>query len=164
MQLECNHTNKFQMSRLSRINYVFRSIIRRTTETLKCFHKGKERKTHKYSQDWNICKETDQGPEDHVPFTDERITLRWILGKQVVGREWNSSALWRWTSRIWQGLVVRFQVLTAASMKITVFWMIALMMEAVRTSETSVYSNETTRCYIAQGLVRLMCGGTRQGM
>jgi hypothetical protein len=68
---------------------------------------------------------------------------------------------------------VRFQVLTAASMKIRAFWnvapcsllgvcrrfrgasiiraMIVLMMEAVRTSEPSVYSNETTRRYIPEG-------------
>jgi hypothetical protein len=75
--------------------------------------------------------------------------------------------------------LVRFQVLTAASMKFPhlivthsplvcpsftlttdsyipcypfardIF--IALMMEAVRTSETSVYSNETTRRYIPEG-------------
>jgi hypothetical protein len=49
---------------------------------------------------------------------------------------------------------VRFQVLTEASMKITasiirVMRLNALMMEAVRTSETSVYFNETTRrCFI----------------
>jgi hypothetical protein len=38
---------------------------------------------------------------------------------------------------------VRFQVLTAASMKIRAF--IARMTETVSTSETSVYYNETTR-------------------
>jgi hypothetical protein len=37
-------------------------------------------------------------------------------------------------------------------MKMTAFWdIIVLMMEAVRTSETSVYFNETTRRYIAEG-------------
>jgi hypothetical protein len=62
---------------------------------------------------------------------------------------------------------VRFQVLTAASMKPGGFWdiahcslvgldrrfrvIISLMMEAVRTSETLVYSNETTRRYILEG-------------
>jgi hypothetical protein len=58
---------------------------------------------------------------------------------------------------------VRFQVLTAASMKFRIFWdvapcshvevdrrYIALMMEAVRTSETSVNFNETTRRYIPE--------------
>jgi hypothetical protein len=58
----------------------------------------------------------------------------------------------------------------AASMKIRAFWgiaqctlvgvdrrfrgvycLIALMMEAVNTSETSVYSNDTTRRYIPEG-------------
>jgi hypothetical protein len=42
---------------------------------------------------------------------------------------------------------VRFQVLTAASMKIRVFWDTppcrVMMMEAVCTSETSVYSKQT---------------------
>jgi hypothetical protein len=55
-------------------------------------------------------------------------------------------------------VLVRLQVLTAASMKMRAFCDIApcslvgvhtapitLMMEAVRTSKTSVYSNETTR-------------------
>jgi hypothetical protein len=48
--------------------------------------------------------------------------------------------------------VLRLQVLTAASMKVTVFWdiapyslMIALMMEAVSTSETSVNLYQTAR-------------------
>jgi len=43
---------------------------------------------------------------------------------------------------------LRFQVLTAASIKMAVFWNIApnvLIMEALRTSETSVYFNETAR-------------------
>jgi hypothetical protein len=58
----------------------------------------------------------------------------------------------------------RFQILTAASMKFRVFWdvevdrrfkgaycpIIALMMEAVRTSETSVNFNVTTRRYIPE--------------
>jgi hypothetical protein len=52
----------------------------------------------------------------------------------------------------------------AASMKIRAFWDVApcslevdrrftsaMMMEAVRTSETSVYSNETTWRYIPEG-------------
>jgi hypothetical protein len=42
----------------------------------------------------------------------------------------------------------------AASMKMRTFWDIAiinLMMEAVRTSEKSVYSKETTWCYIPEG-------------
>jgi hypothetical protein len=52
---------------------------------------------------------------------------------------------------------VRFQVPAAASMKMTAFWditwarsrlLIALMMEAVRTSETSVNFYETTRSNI----------------
>jgi hypothetical protein len=44
--------------------------------------------------------------------------------------------------------VVGFEVLTAVSMKIAVFWaMIALMMEAARTSETLVNFYQTTRCY-----------------
>jgi hypothetical protein len=33
---------------------------------------------------------------------------------------------------------VRFEVLTAANMKVAVFWSIILMMEAASTSETSV--------------------------
>jgi hypothetical protein len=64
---------------------------------------------------------------------------------------------------------MRFQVLIVASMKIRVFWDVApcnlvgvdqrfrgsasittLIMEAVHTSETSVYSNETTQCYIPE--------------
>jgi hypothetical protein len=58
---------------------------------------------------------------------------------------------------------VRFQVLTAASVKIRVFWDVApcshievdrrfraLMMEAVRTYETSVNFNVTTRQYIPE--------------
>jgi hypothetical protein len=45
---------------------------------------------------------------------------------------------------------VRFQALTAASMKIRVSWYIALMIEALRTSETSVYSNKPTRRYIPE--------------
>jgi hypothetical protein len=35
-------------------------------------------------------------------------------------------------------MLVRFQVLTAENIKLTVFWAIALMMEAASTSETSV--------------------------
>jgi hypothetical protein len=74
---------------------------------------------------------------------------------------------------------VRFQVLTAASIKMTTFWdivtcslvevvwrfrgtyclhhqvdsvsFIALMMEAVRISKTSVYFNETTQRHIPEG-------------
>jgi hypothetical protein len=52
---------------------------------------------------------------------------------------------------------VTFQVLTAVIMKIRDFWdvapyrAIALKMEAVRTSETSVNSKETTRRYIPEG-------------
>jgi hypothetical protein len=46
---------------------------------------------------------------------------------------------------------VRFQLFTAASMKFRDFWdEIALMMEAVRTSETSVHLNVTTRRYIPE--------------
>jgi hypothetical protein len=57
---------------------------------------------------------------------------------------------------------VRFQVLTAASMKMTAFFniapcslevdqrFIALVMQGVRTSETSVYFNESTRRYIPE--------------
>jgi hypothetical protein len=48
--------------------------------------------------------------------------------------------------------LLRFQFLTAASMKMTVFWdatpcrlIIALMMKAVSTSETSVNFYQTTR-------------------
>jgi hypothetical protein len=44
-----------------------------------------------------------------------------------------------------------FEVHTAASMKMIVFWDIALMMEAVRTSESSVCFNETTRRYMPEG-------------
>jgi hypothetical protein len=48
---------------------------------------------------------------------------------------------------------VTFQVLTAVIMYITSTTMtiIALMMEAVHTSETSVYFNETTRRYTPEG-------------
>jgi hypothetical protein len=60
--------------------------------------------------------------------------------------------------------LVRFQVLTAASIKFRVFWVVALcshfevdrcfrgalMMEAVCTSETSVNFNVTTRRYIPE--------------
>jgi hypothetical protein len=42
---------------------------------------------------------------------------------------------------------VGFEVLTAVSMKIAVFWRFALMMEAARTSETLVNFYQTTRCY-----------------
>jgi hypothetical protein len=44
---------------------------------------------------------------------------------------------------------VRSEVLTAVSMQIAVFWvsLIALMMEAARTSETLVNFYQTTRCY-----------------
>jgi hypothetical protein len=37
-----------------------------------------------------------------------------------------------------------------ASMKMIAFWHIALMIEAVHTSETSVYFNKTTRHNIAE--------------
>jgi hypothetical protein len=54
---------------------------------------------------------------------------------------------------------VRFQVLTAARMKMDAFRDIVLtasiirvMMEVVRVPETSVYSNEITQHYIAEGL------------
>jgi hypothetical protein len=46
-----------------------------------------------------------------------------------------------------------FEVLTAVSMNIAVFWvtapcsLVALMMEAARTSETLVNFYQTTRCY-----------------
>jgi hypothetical protein len=43
------------------------------------------------------------------------------------------------------------QVLTTVSMKVIAFWDIALVMEAVRTSETLVYYNETTRRNIREG-------------
>jgi hypothetical protein len=43
-----------------------------------------------------------------------------------------------------------FQVLTAASVKFRVFWEVALMMEALRTSETSVNFNVTTQRYISE--------------
>jgi hypothetical protein len=53
---------------------------------------------------------------------------------------------------------VRFQVLTASIMKIEpsgilrrVSFSISLMMETVRTYETSVYYNETTRSSILEG-------------
>jgi hypothetical protein len=60
--------------------------------------------------------------------------------------------------------VLRVQVLTATSKNMSTFWDIApyslgevyrrfiirAMMEAVHTSETSVYLNETTRCYIPE--------------
>jgi hypothetical protein len=62
---------------------------------------------------------------------------------------------------------VRLHIVTAASMKIRAFWDIVLLehtdvsevrtvpmivvIEAVSTSETSVYSNETTRRYIPEG-------------
>jgi hypothetical protein len=53
---------------------------------------------------------------------------------------------------------VRFQVITAANTKMRAFWdiapyslVIALMMDAVRTSVTSVYFNETTRRCISEG-------------
>jgi hypothetical protein len=60
---------------------------------------------------------------------------------------------------------VKFQVLTAVGTKMTAFWgiapcslvevevrtYIAMMMEAVCTSETSVYFNITTRRYIQEG-------------
>jgi hypothetical protein len=47
---------------------------------------------------------------------------------------------------------MRFQVLTVANMKRRAFWdVITLMMEAVHTSETSVYSNEATWLYIPEG-------------
>jgi hypothetical protein len=47
--------------------------------------------------------------------------------------------------------VVGFEVFTAVSMKMDVFWVVApgdaLMMEAARTSETLVKLYQTTRCY-----------------
>jgi hypothetical protein len=49
---------------------------------------------------------------------------------------------------------MRFQILTAASMKITSFWDTASIikaMKAVRTSETMVYFNETTWRHIPEG-------------
>jgi hypothetical protein len=63
-----------------------------------------------------------------------------------------------------------FQVLTAASMKKTAFWNIApcslveadrrfrgaiALMEAVRTSETCVYFNNTTRRYNPEGYLHV---------
>jgi hypothetical protein len=47
-----------------------------------------------------------------------------------------------------QQRIVRVQALGEATMKIIAF--IALIMEAVRISETSVYFNETTRRYIPE--------------
>jgi hypothetical protein len=69
-------------------------------------------------------------------------------------------------------IIVRIQVLTVVNMNVTVFWNVAssslvgvdrhfrgayclhhvvsLMMETIRTCETSVYSNETTRRYIPE--------------
>jgi hypothetical protein len=43
------------------------------------------------------------------------------------------------------GNSVRFEVLTAVSMKVAVFRAIALMMEAASTTQTSVYFYQTTR-------------------
>jgi hypothetical protein len=52
-------------------------------------------------------------------------------------------------------ILVRFQVFMVASMKVSLVGVdkriIALMVQTVRTSQTSVYFNETTRCYIPQG-------------
>jgi hypothetical protein len=54
---------------------------------------------------------------------------------------------------------VRFQVLTAASMKITVFWdvascsLIAVMMEAVSTSETLINFYKTARCNVPKTVI-----------
>jgi hypothetical protein len=76
-----------------------------------------------------------------------------------------SETLFRFLARRLHKLTQIFQVLTAASMKFTVFWdvvtlkltdvsevrpasIIALMMEAIHTSETSVNLNLTTRSYI----------------
>jgi hypothetical protein len=42
---------------------------------------------------------------------------------------------------------VGFEVLTAASTKMAVFWVVALMMEAARSSETLVNFYQTTWCY-----------------
>jgi hypothetical protein len=56
---------------------------------------------------------------------------------------------------------VRFQILTSASMKFRVLWDVALMMEAVRTSETSVNCNMTTWRYVPEDsklqLFRCVC-------
>jgi hypothetical protein len=70
------------------------------------------------------------------------------------------------------GTKVGFEVLTAASMKMAVFWVVApcsLMMEAASTSETSVNFYQTTRRYnpeesylqvghiVTIGLLRVNC-------
>jgi hypothetical protein len=59
---------------------------------------------------------------------------------------------WVWTLAYKHFFHVGFEVLTAVSMKIAVFWVVApciirLMMEAARTSETLVNFYQTTRCY-----------------
>jgi hypothetical protein len=62
---------------------------------------------------------------------------------------------------------VKLQVLMAASMKMTAFWhiaIIALMMEAVRTSEMSVNFYETTRRNIPEGYRRLSNTTTKQAV
>jgi hypothetical protein len=64
----------------------------------------------------------------------------------------SSSEMWSISTRLHGAtsqktaiFVVRFEVLTAASMKMAVFWVVALMMEAARTTETSVKSYQSTR-------------------
>jgi hypothetical protein len=57
---------------------------------------------------------------------------------------------------------VRFQVLTAANVKFIEYsGIIALMMEAVRTSETSVNFNVTTRRYIPEDSINFILAAVR---
>jgi hypothetical protein len=87
--------------------------------------------------------------------------------------DWLSVLLGFWTKALLHGLhlfLVRFQVLTATSMKLTSSWDTApcnlisrrwaLIMEAVRTSETSAYFYENARHHIPKTERRVLVVNT----
>jgi hypothetical protein len=86
-------------------------------------------------------------------FIPTQMNPDYILTHRVFKIHFNIILPSRTLSSKISSLQVGYEVLTAASMKMAVFWVVApcslveVMMEAARTSETLVYFYQTTRHY-----------------